>query len=144
MRLSRGIVMVVALGFSGFAQQNAPLVRHAPPVDTDPASGVGMYRAYCAVCHGLDGRGGGPAAPALRRAPADLTQLAQKNGGPFPMFRVSDIIQGDSEIAAHGSREMPIWGDLFRGLERDETLVKLRVHNLARYLASLQPAPTKP
>jgi len=97
-----------------------------------------MYRAYCATCHGLDGKGNGPAAAALRQAPGDLTLLSKNNGGQFPSFRVANVIQGDAEITAHGSREMPMWGDVFRELKRDDSLVKLRVHNLTQYIASLQ------
>lgn len=97
-----------------------------------------MYRAYCAVCHGLDGKGSGPAASALKQRLPDLTLLSKKNGGKFPDFRVTGVIQGDAAIAAHGSRDMPMWGDVFRDLKRDESTVTLRVHNLTQYLASIQ------
>jgi len=97
-----------------------------------------MYRAYCAVCHGADAKGNGPAAPALKVAPGDLTLMSRRNGGKFPDFKVHNIIQGDGTVVAHGSREMPIWGDVFREMNRDESKVALRVHNLTQYLASLQ------
>jgi len=97
-----------------------------------------MYRAYCAVCHGVDGKGTGPAAPALRQPPTDLTKLAKKAGGEFPRFRVSNVIRGDNAIPSHGSQDMPMWGDVFRNLKRDESVVTLRVHNLTEYIASLQ------
>jgi len=131
------MILTLSLSLVGFAQDK-PKIRHAPPADTDPSSGVAMYRAYCAVCHGVDGKGKGPAAPALRQEPPDLTSLAQRNGGEFPSFRVSNIIQGDAAVTAHGSKDMPMWGDVFRGLKRDEAAVKLRVHNLTQYIASLQ------
>jgi hypothetical protein len=63
--------------------------------------------------------------------------LSKKNNGEFPIFRVTNIIQGDTVVTAHGSSEMPMWGDVFCGLRRDETVVRLRVHNLAKYIASL-------
>jgi mono/diheme cytochrome c family protein len=97
-----------------------------------------MYRAHCAVCHGLDGKGNGPAAPALKQLPSDLTQLSKKNGGKFPDFRVANVIQGDSVLVAHGSRDMPMWGDIFRSIQRNDPVVTLRVHNLTEYIASLQ------
>ncbi len=131
------IALAVAAAFIGLAQERSN-VKHTPAPDTDPRSGAEMYRAYCAVCHGLDGKGAGPAAAALCQEIPDLTQLSRKNGGKFPMFHVSGIIQGDAEIAAHGSKDMPMWGDVFRELKRDDSVVKLRVHNLAEYLASLQ------
>ncbi|HSW51455.1 MAG TPA: cytochrome c [Bryobacteraceae bacterium] len=104
-----------------------------------PASGSEMCRAYCASCHGLDGRGRGPAAAAMKRPPTDLTTLARRNGGKFPEARVYQSIEGDAELAAHGSREMPVWGTAFRTMGgSDEASVKLRVRNLTRYIESLQ------
>jgi mono/diheme cytochrome c family protein len=144
MRMGYIAAILLAAGLAVNAHDETPVIRHAPAARTDPSSGEAMFREYCAVCHGLDGKGHGPAAPALRQAPADLTLLTQKSGGRFPWFRITNIIQGDTEISAHGSREMPVWGDVFRGLGRDETIVKLRVHNLAQYLASLESAPSKP
>lgn len=121
----------------GFSQTKVE-IKHGPAPDTNPASGAEMYRAYCAVCHGVDGKGNGPAAPAMKQVMPDLTRLSHNNGGSFPMFRVSNIIQGDAGITAHGSRDMPMWGDVFRNLKRDDSLVTLRVHNLAEYISSLQ------
>lgn len=103
------------------------------------ASGREMYRAYCASCHGPLGDGRGPVAPALKKPPADLTLLARRNGGRFPAVRVSQSIEGSAEIAAHGSRDMPVWGTVFR--ERgggDEARIKLQVRNLTSYIESLQ------
>lgn len=113
-------------------------IKHVPAPQTDIASGVEMYSAYCAVCHGTDGRGNGPATPALKTAPTDLTLLSRRNGGKYPDFKVSNIIKGDGSIPAHGSREMPMWGNVFRELNRDEAKVTLRVHNLTEYIGSLQ------
>jgi len=118
--------------------QSQDSLKRVAPEDTNAASGPEMYRAYCAVCHGLDGKGDGPAAPAMKQTPSDLTTLAKKAGGEFPRFRVSNVILGDNVIPSHGSRDMPMWGDVFRNLKRDETVVTLRVHNLTKYLASLQ------
>ena len=133
---TRSIAIITALLAASLALEAKSHPRDLP--QTDPTSGVQMYRAYCASCHGLDGKGTGPAAPALRNVPTDLTTLTRNNGGQFPMFRVSQIIQGDSSVIAHGSRDMPMWGDVFRAMKRDESAVTLRVHNLAVYLESLQ------
>jgi mono/diheme cytochrome c family protein len=100
-------------------------------------SGDELYRTYCASCHGLDGKGGGPAAEALKRQPPDLTTISKRNGGKFPEFRVGNIIDGYETIAAHGTREMPVWGDLLPQ-HRDAPLLKLREHNLTEYVRSLQ------
>ena len=130
-------LLAVSLGVLGYSQEEQP-IRHGPAPNTDPSSGIEMYRTYFAVCHGLDGKGNGPAAAALKQRPSDLTLLRTKNGGEFHTFRVSNIIQADAAIPAHGSQDMPMWGNVFRALNRDETLVKLRVHNLTQYIASMQ------
>jgi len=132
-----GSTLVVGFAVTGFTQEKGT-IKHIQAPSTDPASGVEMYRAYCAVCHGVDGKGNGPAAPALRIAPTDLTLLSRTNGGKFPDFKVSNIIRGDGSVVAHGSREMPMWGDVFREMNRDESKVTLRVHNLTQYIGSLQ------
>jgi mono/diheme cytochrome c family protein len=76
--------------------------------------GKGEYDASCAVCHGFNGRGGGPFASQLNVKVPDLTVLAKNNQGIFPFDRVYQIIDGRQEVKAHGTREMPIWGRAFR------------------------------
>jgi mono/diheme cytochrome c family protein len=131
---------MAGLAFLAYAQQKEG-IKHVPTPDTDPASGAQMYRTYCAVCHGPDGRDSGPAASALKKPVPDLTQLSKKNRGQFPDFKIANIIQGDYNapvIVAHGSKDMPMWGDVFDTLKPDESVVKLRIHNLTEYIRSLQ------
>ena len=97
-----------------------------------------MFAMYCAVCHGASGKGDGPAVAALKRAPGDITKLAAKNHGKFPDDRISVTIAGSSGITAHGTNEMPIWGDLFKSIGSDPAIVRLRVANLTEYLKSIQ------
>jgi hypothetical protein len=98
-----------------------------------------MFVSYCAACHGLSGTGNGPAAAALKTAPADLTRIAARNKGTFPEVRVSRFIEGAEEVSAHGSRDMPIWGTLFRSLSPNNRMAAdLRVRNLTDYLKSIQ------
>jgi mono/diheme cytochrome c family protein len=78
------------------------------------AGGEIEYQNYCAVCHGVDSRGQGIMSRFLTVRPADLTQLAKKNGGAFPFWQVYRTIDGREEVRGHGSRDMPIWGDRFR------------------------------
>ncbi|HWQ53508.1 MAG TPA: cytochrome c [Bryobacteraceae bacterium] len=126
----KAFLLVAAVACAGFAQQAGR---------PSPSSGPAMYRAYCASCHGVSGKGDGPAATALKRQPADLTALAGRHGGRFPSVRVFQSIEGDASIAAHGSREMPVWGAVFRQIGgSDEAAVKLRVRNLVRYIESIQ------
>jgi len=131
-------VVVTALVFLVSAQEK-PTVKQGPIQRVSQASGEKMFQSYCAVCHGTDGRGDGPAAAALKNPPADLTALAAKNGGKYPSMRVMSVIRGDSGYAAHGSKEMPVWGPLFRSISGGhDAEVGQRITNLTKYIETLQ------
>jgi mono/diheme cytochrome c family protein len=129
-----GLVAIIGVVWA----QNPPTVNKVPIRPSSPTSGKEMFLQYCAPCHGKDAKGTGPAAPALKKAPADLTTLAARNNGKFPEARVAQYIQGDAEISAHGSRDMPIWGDLFRHLDREPGVAQMRLSNLQDYLKTIQ------
>jgi mono/diheme cytochrome c family protein len=118
--------------------QPEKVIKHVPVKSTSPVSGKDMYKAYCAVCHGTDGKGGGPAASALKIPPADLTLLSKNNGGKYPSLKVSATIRGESALPAHGSKDMPVWGALFWSMSGGhEGEVQQRTANLSRYIESL-------
>ena len=101
--------------------------------------GPNLYKAYCASCHGMDAKGAGPMAGSLRVSPSDLTRISARNGGTFPLARVSRIISGEEPSRrGHGTHEMPVWGPVFSQVEADRDLGRVRVDNLARYLQQLQ------
>jgi mono/diheme cytochrome c family protein len=115
------------------------VIQHVPIKAVSPVSGKDMYTAYCAVCHGTDGKGGGPAAAALKTPPSDLTLLSKNNGGKYPSLKVTSSIHGESALPAHGSKEMPVWGSLFWNMSNGhEGEVQQRVANLTKYIESLQ------
>ncbi|MEZ5418028.1 MAG: c-type cytochrome [Vicinamibacterales bacterium] len=114
----------------------AQKIEQTPMKRTAANDGAGMFNAYCASCHGLDATGNGPAAKALAKAPADLTKITARNGGTFPETKIKRYIEGADEIAAHGSRDMPVWSTLFRTME--PATVPLRVQALADFLKSIQ------
>ena len=119
--------------------QPEKVIKHVPVKPTSPVSGKDMYTAYCAVCHGTDGKGGGPAASALKMPTTDLTLLSKNNGGKFPALKVDAAIRGESATPAHGSKEMPVWGQLFWNMSQGhESEVQQRVANLTKYIESLQ------
>jgi mono/diheme cytochrome c family protein len=121
------------------SQSGQSQIKKSPAPYTNPTSGKDMYIAYCASCHGQDGMGNGPAAPALKTRPTNLTLLAVKNGGKFPDSHIAEVIKGDSLTAAHGNKEMPVWGPVFLSLGRHDTAqVQMRIHNLTNYLESIQ------
>jgi len=120
------------------AQTAPPKIKPAPVAPTSAWSGKEMFTSFCASCHGLDGRGDGPAAPAMNRQPTDLTLLAKKNGGKYPAGKVIGILV-DSNTFGHGSKEMPVWGPLLFSASRDEAGEKeLRARNIEEYIATLQ------
>jgi mono/diheme cytochrome c family protein len=106
--------------------------------------GPDLFLAHCASCHGTDAKGDGPAASALKTKAPDLTILAKNNGGQFPADRVRKQISGDTVLASHGSREMPVFGPIFHYIEPYESLnpnddlPKVRIDNLVAYLQSIQ------
>lgn len=114
-----------------------------PPLQPTPAgAGAEMFLNYCAPCHGRGGTGSGPVSPALKARTTDLTMLAKRNNGEFPAERVKATIRGDLLVVAHGSKDMPVWGPLFRYLGGgSHAEVTVRVDNLTRYIESLQVAP---
>lgn len=131
------IGLMACLAVFGVSPQKE--IRHVPVKAASPASGPEMYTAYCAVCHGIDGKGKGPAAEALKVPPTDLTVLAKKNGGKYPSDHVTTAIRGELRLPAHGSKEMPVWGELFWGMSGGHSSeVQLRVTNLNKYIESLQ------
>jgi len=137
LRIAVPLFCVAAL-FS-FAEEQKSEVKRVPVPATSAASGKQMFEAYCASCHGTAGKGNGPAAAALKSAPADLTGLSKKNGGRFPSDRVSSILRGQATVTAHGNRDMPVWGPVFWHMSQGhESEVQQRIANLTRYIESLQ------
>jgi hypothetical protein len=105
------------------------------------------YETRCALCHGINAKGGGAFGELLQITIPDLTTLSRKNGGRFPVARVYGVIDGREELKAHGPREMPIWGQHFARevtLEYDdyrylpEEFVRSQILALIDYLNSRQ------
>lgn len=101
--------------------------------------GDNLFRAYCASCHGIEAKGNGPLAGWLKVHPSDLTRIAARNGGKFPLERVDRIISGEEALpSGHGTRAMPVWGPVFSEISRDQDLGRVRIDNLAGYLRDIQ------
>ena len=100
--------------------------------------GRGEYLMHCSGCHGMGGRGDGPAAASLKPPPPDLTRLAVANGGSFPETLILRIIDGREMVPAHGAPNMPVWGRRFMLEGEPEADIELRIVAILDYLESLQ------
>ena len=130
------VYMLAALG-------NVNLV-HAQPTEL----GKDEYVRSCAACHGVVGKGDGPAAKSLIKPPTDLTRLSEANKGVFPISRVYAAIDGRIEVIAHGTRDMPVWGETYTrelkypgsmlSKEMTDSMVRVRMLALIEYISTLQ------
>ncbi len=111
------------------------------------AASAAEFRNSCASCHGADGKGAGFLTRIFRGVdPGDLTQLSKNNEGVFPLDRVFEVIDGRKEVAAHGERKMPVWGDRYmaQSMTRhgpgpmNDFVVRNRVLELVYYIQSIQ------
>jgi len=132
-----GTVLVCTAG-TGLAQTNPQSTFGYGPTE---------YEASCAACHGLTGKGDGLYKPFLANSPTDLTTLAKRNEGVFPIERIYQIIDGRQEVLEHGTREMPIWGARYldeaighhlNTSHEEEAYIRIRISWLIDYLNRLQ------
>ncbi len=137
-KLMGGMVMA-AIFMVGAGAISAQGQTGGAAASAEPLSGKQLYTSYCALCHGSDGKGGGPFSPQLKTWPADLTQLAKKNHGVFPEMRITETIDGEFAKPSHGTAEMPIWGPVFRSMAHGhKDSAQVRINNLVKYLESIQ------
>lgn len=118
--------------------------------------GKSEFQSSCASCHGADGKGKGPVSDQLKIPPSDLTMLAKNNNGVFPTYAAYKIIEGSKTVPAHGTREMPIWGERFNPIvslphnvdpsywkmagaaQSPEVVVRTRILAVIDYLSRIQ------
>ena len=142
--------LIVLLGLALFAGSEVAVVAEEHE-DENPgfmaAKGRITYGRYCANCHGADGTGNGSIAKFLKIPPTDLTQIEKDENGEIPFEDLRAVIDGRTPVRGHGSREMPIWGDVFQdplseayaaaeesGEERAERMIR----ELIYYLGTIQ------
>ncbi len=100
-------------------------------------SGADEFQRYCALCHGVDGRGLGPVADAMTRPAADLTQIAKRNDGTFPFEKVEQNIRSGGGIEEHSRSRMPAWGEIF-GAESNPAQAGVVVLEITKFIGSIQ------
>lgn len=136
-KLTSGVVMALVFIIAGALAASAQA--GGKTATAEPQTGKELYGSYCALCHGPDGKGGGPFSPQLKAWPVDLTQLEKKNHDVFPEMRLKEVIDGEFGKPAHGSSEMPIWGPIFRTMAHGHNdSAQLRINRLVKYLESIQ------
>jgi mono/diheme cytochrome c family protein len=139
-RFQIGILLLLAvfLGLGDTACGQDKQAQKESVKEAAPLTGAGMFKDYCAVCHGKDAKGDGPAASALKQTPANLTTLAKRHDGKFPDLYVQEVLRNGVKSPAHGNAEMPVWGPLFRTMDADPTIMYVRISSLVSYIKSLQ------
>jgi mono/diheme cytochrome c family protein len=134
------IIAIAAIFAASIASAGQSSGKVTIPVDrTSPTNGKLMFTNYCAPCHGVDGRGNGPVAAALKVRPTDLTVLSRNNQGRFPDAHIANVLGNGSDLQAHGTAEMPVWGPILGRMDQSNPQGRLlRISNLTRYLENLQ------
>ena len=141
-----GVALLAAVLFAPIAVLPAAAQEPAAQPQTEMrqrVTGGEVFRTYCATCHGPLGRGDGPLASSMRRKPADLTEIAKRNGGEYPSEIVYRTIDGRTPVRGHGGPDMPVWGDAFARSRDggDEVAVKERIDSLVNFIRTLQVKP---
>ena len=130
MRVSTTLFLIAGFGLGAMvlADESAELAA---------AKGRVTFRLSCASCHGQTAKGDGPVAEYLKVPPANLTQLSARNEGEFPAERVHATIDGREAVRGHGSRDMPIWGQVFAD-SNGEDEAALKIDELVAFLRTIQ------
>jgi mono/diheme cytochrome c family protein len=121
------LLLMSALRLSGQAPQGTQpqttkSLKTVPITYSKPDSGAHMFKDYCAACHGVDGKGNGPAVVFLKAPPPDLCTMAQRNKEKYPAGKVVYMLNFGPGSQAHGALDMPTWGPLFRSLDTEPRL----------------------
>jgi mono/diheme cytochrome c family protein len=128
------ILAVTFPALTGWASDQQSIVR-----------GRQLYVRYCAACHGNDADGRGPVADDLKTSPPDLRYLGERYGMPLPLGTIARFIDGRQDVAAHGPREMPVWGRRFyeawTAHEAGEEDLQTQIREIVLYLNAIQQVP---
>jgi hypothetical protein len=139
--LKRLLLTILAAAITvgmGYADQSRAKVT-IPVNRTAPTNGKQMFTSYCAPCHGVDGKGHGPVATALKTLPTDLTGMCRKNHGKFPDTHIVTVLQFGADAPSHSLAEMPVWGPILGKMNQTNSQDRLlRISNLSRFLETIQ------
>ncbi len=130
-------VLLIGQG-TGITQTKDKTLKVVPPPYSQPDSGKQMYKDYCAACHGMEGKGNGPAVEFLKAPPPDLTIMGKGHDDMYVTNHVRTVLRFGTENKAHGTLDMPLWGQMFNALNNNDAVVTLRISNLCEYVQSIQ------
>ncbi len=130
--------LIIGLMFCAAAGAQQTAVKTVRPAPTAALDGKSLFLEYCAVCHGKDGKGAGPAAEALKQRPTDLTLISKANKGKFPDTKILAILKGEQPVTAHGNHDMPTWGKTFSDMSVNLNVGQGRMNALVMYLQEIQ------
>jgi len=135
----------VALSLAGLAVFVGVVIYFTTrPTEVVTVEGRDLFVRYCVSCHGVSGKGDGPAAAALQPPPADLTRLGERYGEQQPLRHIIAAIDGRRPIRAHGEAAMPVWGQVFeremeeRRIGWPQATTVQRERQIAEYVLTLQ------
>jgi nucleotide-binding universal stress UspA family protein/mono/diheme cytochrome c family protein len=139
----KAVGLVASLVLAGLMLMPGLVTSAAAQEYQQSTTGAEIYRTYCAVCHGTAARGDGPLSSTMLKKPANLTEIAKRNGGVFPSEMVFKTIDGRQPVRGHGGPDMPVWGDAFAKSREagDAERVKTVIQSLVDYLGSIQLRP---
>lgn len=132
--ISVGLMLLVVASLFGFSTIVVAEQASGPASSQRADIGKLEYEGKCATCHGVTGKGDGPTAQYLTRKPSDLTALTKSNNGVLPVAAMYEIITGEKQVAGHGTREMPVWGEFYA----ESPYVYPEVYMRARILALIE------
>jgi len=110
-------------------------IKRVPARPSVSIEGKALFAQYCAVCHGVDAKGAGPAASSLKQPPTDLTQISKRNRGKFPERRMLRVLEGKDTTS---TPDMPVWCTVLYQTNPNLYTGQIQLHSLLRYLEALQ------
>jgi mono/diheme cytochrome c family protein len=137
-------VSLIAIAFASACQTAPQSAVDAVVVEAvyNPAErGQQLFAEYCQSCHGVEGRGNGPLADLLKIPPPDLTLIQERASDVFPVDMLATYIDGRSGVESHGSRNMPVWGNIWTdtegGADADQAVAE-QINELIEFIRTIQ------
>lgn len=136
-----GILLASLIVLTGCQQQEPAQSPTIQQVSDPVVRGRLAYESHCMSCHGTEAKGNGPVADLLTVPPPDLTLLSQRHNNAYPANMVYEQIDGRADTQAHGTREMPVWGNIWGeidGVPQSEEHMQVQISEIVEYIRTIQ------